>query len=318
MTDALAFLRVLRPEGPWVLTAIEPDGPGIRTKTFPAGQKGEAALKAFVVEYEGKWNLYYSPNRMLKAISKKPGKVDVKSMDFFQVDIDPRAGEDFTAAVERITGVAGRAPPNGIPSPSLTVFSGGGVQLFWRLKEPIEIDGDKGRALEAERYNRYLVNAYQGDMACADCCHVMRLPGTTNVLNKKKIEKGRKPAQAYLIDLPDPGRVYKASQFQLAPPKDVDPGEAASTAQVVDLSELARWAVPDRIKVIITKGEGPTPKEGDNSRSAWLFDVCCNLVRHDVPEAAATFAIRSVLFTGAAPSGPRRCHQHEKGTRIHG
>jgi hypothetical protein len=39
------------------------------------------------------------------------------------------------------------------------------------------------------------------------------------------------------------------------------------------------------VKVIIVQGRTPNePKEGDDSRSAWLFDAVCNLVRCDVPD----------------------------------
>ena len=59
---------------------------------------------------------------------------------------------------------------------------------------------------------------------------------------------------------------------------------ALPISRVFDLSELNKWGVPDRVKVIINQGCHPDePKENDNSRSAWLFDACCQMVRHDVP-----------------------------------
>jgi hypothetical protein len=41
----------------------------------------------------------------------------------------------------------------------------------------------------------------------------------------------------------------------------------------------------DRVKIIIAQGRHPDEtKPEDNSRSAWLFDAVCNLVRQDVPD----------------------------------
>ena len=54
---------------------------------------------------------------------------------------------------------------------------------------------------------------------------------------------------------------------------------------VLNLEELDKWNVDDRCKIIIAKGRHPEhPKEGDNSRSVWLFDATCSLVRANVPD----------------------------------
>lgn len=51
------------------------------------------------------------------------------------------------------------------------------------------------------------------------------------------------------------------------------------------VDELDKWGVTDRVKIIIVQGRHPDePKQGDNSRSSWIFDVCCNLVRSEVPD----------------------------------
>ena len=44
-------------------------------------------------------------------------------------------------------------------------------------------------------------------------------------------------------------------------------------------------SVSDRVKIIIAQGRHPDEtKPEDNSRSAWLFDAVCNLVRQGVPD----------------------------------
>ena len=56
-TISVEFLQQLRPEGPWVLTAIIPDG---STTTITARNADE--VDDFVRKHDGKRNLYYSVN----------------------------------------------------------------------------------------------------------------------------------------------------------------------------------------------------------------------------------------------------------------
>ena len=59
-------------------------------------------------------------------------------------------------------------------------------------------------------------------------------------------------------------------------------GAAVTTA---DHTELDQWNVPDRVKVVMVQGHHPDePKLTDNSRSAWVFDFVCNMVRCKVPD----------------------------------
>jgi hypothetical protein len=56
-SPAVEFLEQLHPGGPWVLTAIIPDG---ATETITA--QDAKAIDAFVTRHNGKRNLYYSVN----------------------------------------------------------------------------------------------------------------------------------------------------------------------------------------------------------------------------------------------------------------
>jgi len=128
----------------------------------------------------------------------------------------------------------------------------------------------------------------------ADNCHnvdrIMRLPGSINLPDAKKAKKGRTPTVAELIEF-DEERVYDLGQFTPAavPASTAPPGQAtvdiAEVQRLASAAELDRWNVPDRVKVIIVQGRHPDEgaKPGDDSRSAWLFDVVCNLVRAGVP-----------------------------------
>jgi hypothetical protein len=85
-------------------------------------------------------------------------------------------------------------------------------------------------------------------------------------------------------------RAYSLEDFTPAPPLTVSgsppafTGDVTSIKRIADLDELDKWQVPVRVKAIIVQGHDATsPKPDDNSRSAWLFDVTCNLVRCGVP-----------------------------------
>ena len=70
--------------------------------------------------------------------------------------------------------------------------------------------------------------------------------------------------------------------------------DIANVRRVTDLEcELAAWGVDSRTIAIINVGHHPDPDEADRkaaklgkapSRSEWLWDVCCNLVRCGVPD----------------------------------
>jgi hypothetical protein len=60
-------------------------------------------------------------------------------------------------------------------------------------------------------------------------------------------------------------------------------GEVARLGSIADLDVYT--GIPDRVKVAIVQGRDPDhPKDGDDSRSAWLFDVVCSLMRAEVPD----------------------------------
>jgi hypothetical protein len=61
--------------------------------------------------------------------------------------------------------------------PSAIVFSGGGLHLYWLLKEPLDAQVYRERL---EALNRKLASVLAGDLQATDVCRLMRLPGTVN------------------------------------------------------------------------------------------------------------------------------------------
>lgn len=291
---AVEFLYRWAPLGPWVLTAIQTDRKAIETKTFkPADEK---SLVRWLDDYNGRRNIYFSVNPPIHDLSQKAEREEILAVAWLHIDIDPRAGEDIPAEQKRALGLLTTNLPKGVPSPTVIINSGGGVQGFWKLEEPIPVNGDLALAEDAKRYNQQLEVLFGGD-ACHNIDRIMRLPGTVNLPDARKVKKGRIPALAALVEF-DESRVYPLSVFTAAPAVQMPGidgfGGGAGTPLVQvsgnierlnDVNDLDQWGVPDRVKIVIVQGKHPDePKKGDNSRSSWVFDVCCNLSRFNVPD----------------------------------
>lgn len=290
---AIDFLLRWTPEGPWALTAIRPDRKAIDTRTFYP--KDEHAARKWLHEYNGHRNIYFHVNPPMRDITKKAEREDIKSVDWLHVDIDPRAGEDLAEERQRALNLLTSKLPAGVPEPTVVVFSGGGYQGFWKLEEPIQVNGDIDRAEDAKRYNQQLEVLFGADN-CHNIDRIMRLPGTVNMPDEKKAKKGRTPTLATLVSFDDT-LVYPLSRFTPAPAVQMrdESGFTGGGGPIVkvsgnverlgDVNELDQWGVPDRVKVIIVQGRHPDEvKVGDNSRSAWVFDCVCQLVRAEVPD----------------------------------
>lgn len=289
---AVEFLYTLRPAGPWSLTAVQTDKKSIETRTFRP--ETERQLREWLEKHNGHRNIYFNLNPTLRDINKKAEREDLRSVTHLHVDVDPRVGEDIEGERARILSLMTERLPHGVPPPTTIIFSGGGYQALWKLAEPIPIDGQLAAAEDAKRYNQQLERLFGGD-----CCHnidrILRLPGTVNIPDAKKAKKGRVPVLAQLV-AHNEERVYNLRQFTPAPAVQMraDLGFGSSGGEVrisgniqrlADVSELDQWGVPDRVKVIIVQGRHPDePKQVDNSRSAWVFDCVCQLVRCEVPD----------------------------------
>lgn len=294
---AIDFLRMFYPKGPWLLTAISTDRKGIDTQVF--GPNSEDKCLAYLEKYNGDRNIYFTVNRPNNAFLrsdkvKKPQKEDMFEARWLHIDIDPADGQDLEEERERALSALTDRLPKGIPDPTVIIFSGGGFQGFWKLDGPVSIDGNVKAAEDFELYNKRLEQVFGGDH-CHNVDRIMRLPGTVNIPDAKKRKKGRVEELSKLLQFNEKN-VYSLDQFKKATAVQTS-GSARDTGtgakvnipgnieRIEDLSELDKWDVPDRLKIIIAQGMHPEqPKEGDNSRSAWLFDCVCGLVRYQVPD----------------------------------
>lgn len=302
---SVEFLKKWKPEGPWVLTSISPDRKGITTTTFLSSEEKE--MLVWLNKFNGERNVYFSVNTLMKRDEKRSNfkavKEEIESAEWLHVDVDPADGQDIKEERERVLAGFTDRLPKGLPEPTVIIFSGGGFQAFWKLKEPVRIDGDITKAEEFELYNKRLEQIFGGDH-CHNVDRIMRLPGTINIPDAKKRKKGRVEELATLLQFTP--KSYDLADFKKAAAVQVSSGSSSrdggdygesldipgNVERIQDLSELDQWNVPDRVKVIIAQGTHPDqPKKDDNSRSAWLFDCVCGLVRCNVPD----YVIYSIL-----------------------
>lgn len=272
---ALAFLERLHPGGPWNLVAIGPHTGSTEGATFNDPAKVEKWLTA----RSGRCNCYYQANPVASPSGAK-GRLrrqDIKQGSVLHVDIDVdklaggMSGLDArkAATVETLRGL--ESPPTAV------VDTGGGLQCLWRISATTDLDS-------IERMNAKLVEDLGGDPGTWSISQPLRLPGTMNLPDAKKQARGRVPVPAQLIEFT--GHHYEGWEFELAEPastRSVDV-EFAGPEDVEDLAALAaEHHLDERLLTIIENGRLPESKQGDDSRSAWLFDAVCGLARHRVP-----------------------------------
>lgn len=282
--ESIDFLQRWAPDQRWVLTAISLDKKSINTTTFT---KQDAVLE-WLEKYGVDRNIYFSVNPTCYSVNKKPMREDVESLAWLHVDIDPRVGENIDTERARALKTL-QEPPASIPAPTVIVFSGGGYQGFWKLETPKEIKGRESAYEDAKRFNQALELAFGADN-CHNVDRIMRLPGTINRPDKRKLEKGRVPMLAKLVEWHD-DRVYPITNFTQATPVQTETkgfGSASTKVRVSgnvkridDINELGN-KVSDLCKVVIVQGTDPDKPGRFPSRSEALFFVCCELVRADL------------------------------------
>lgn len=274
-SEAIQFLQAWTPEGFWQLTAIVPDGK-ISTVTFKSDQAAEA--RKWIDEKQGRENLYFTVNALIKPMNMKAKKEHIRGMVALHVDVDPRPGEDLEAERKR----AAKMLQEFKPKPTVIIDSGGGYQGFWVLREEQVTDGNEDRAAELEAYNLQL-EVLTGADACHNIDRIMRLPGTINVPNAKKRKKGREAALASVVAA-DWDLLYDLKDFTPAA-RVQSPGSGggpevkiSGNLPSLDLDDLPT-KVTARTKALIVNGDDPDDPTRYGSRSDALWAVLCELVR---------------------------------------
>jgi Family of unknown function (DUF5906) len=327
-TAANDFLQRLRPGGPWVLVAIIPDGPTITITT-----SDETEAREFVREHNGKRNIYYSVNPTRRPMAKKPAKTDIAAVEFLLADLDPRANETPDDAKTRYL----EALETHEPAPTAIVNSGNGIQLLWRLEEPIVLE-EPGTIRDA---NGTTKKEYSPETAAAiadiearvealmlslgsnagtqNIDRILRLPGTTNLPNRKKSKAGRVACPARLIHFN--GATCTLDEFPLPAQKNGHdraarkPNGHAAASQGFDLDNLPNvdvdaLPVSTRIRQMIRTGDDPEdPTPFCEKRSERMFAVLIAMAAAGCDDAT----MAGVMFNPALPIGE---HIREQADRV--
>jgi len=263
------------------LTAITlKEKPRTYTKTFHPEQK--AQIEKFLSTYEGS-NFYFSVNPTKTFVTKKANKSDIASVDWLHVDIDLDYEKDNEGNYihlsesekdNQLKEMLKKANEFVLP-PSYIIFSGGGYQLLWKLKEPIIIR-DKEHWEELELFNRQLIILLKGDPPCFNIDRIMRLPGTTNYPTKIKLKKGRVPIEAKLIE--DNDLTYSLRDFEKAAPgaKFKESKKIKANRKRLPNTDIKSLSLKKNVKDLLLKGKNTKEYE---SRSEAIFYCVCEFVR---------------------------------------
>lgn len=240
----------------------------LEASTFLANETDE--MRAWIDARQSEANLYFHENGLRPGVAnKKASKDDVSTALFVHVDIDDPDAE------ERLL--------NFSPPPTAVVFSGGGYQGHWKLKEPTD------DLVRVEAINMAVAKALGGDN-CHNIDRIMRLPGTVNIPNAKKMANGRKPTLARIVKA-DWSLTYSLTDFpQGEGPEPSGPrGAVAQDLPVVPVSlDELPLSVLAFTRTLIESGDDPErprdkPGARFRSRSEAVFRAACDQARAGCP-----------------------------------
>ncbi|MEW4461322.1 VapE domain-containing protein [Roseibium algicola] len=260
---AVQFLEDMFPGHPRHLVAISKRG-HVEACTFQPFEDED--MFKWVDERQGVDNLYFHVNGLhQRVVNKKASKEDVVSAHYIHVDIDDPDAE------ERLLNFA--------LQPTAIVFSGGGYHGYWKLVEPSD------DLVRVEAVNQAVAKILGGDN-CHNIDRIMRLPGTMNLPNTKKLANGREPTLAYIVKA-DWSLSYSLDDFpQGDGPEPAGPkGEISQDAALLSVSlDAIPTSVLPFTRTLITEGDDPDrPRDSGtphfSSRSETVFRVACDLAR---------------------------------------
>ena len=299
---AINFLRDFFGEAElWPLVAIKKVGKKSDLQGYPFTHptKREEMVAEWVERWNARgYNIYFPINR-LNIWKTKASKEDVATADWLWIDLDPRKGADPAAEQARLDRALGPDRPAEIPAPTWEIDSGRGRWGFWRLREPVPVDGkDCAATLRVEAHGRGIEQAFGKEFAdsCRNIERIARLPGTINhnTGRRARVVAHRPEAQYDLRDFPfvdEPSK--KANGHDNAASDEPHFGQLPH----VNIDALP---VSDRIRHMIRTGEDiedPTPFASRRSERAFAVLIAMAAAGCDDPTMAA------VMLDPALPIG---------------
>ena len=142
-------------------------------------------------------------------MTKKATKGDIAAIEYLHVDADPNADETPEQFKARLSPQFSTcASP-----PTFVIDSGNGVQPLWRLDTPVKLNG-AAEIDDIELRNFALAQTFGADPSTRNVDRILRLPGTVNWPNKKKLNAGRVPCPSSVIAVNE--AAYPLSAFPQA------------------------------------------------------------------------------------------------------
>ncbi len=327
------FLQRFHPGRSVVVTGIGFDKKMLPTETFGPDERDR--FLSWVGAAARSCNLYFHVAEPLRPMQKKMERTDCARVWWLHVDVDPVKGKPIDEERNRILATL-RDPP-GLPPPTCITFSGGGYQAYWKLHEPIIVDGDETKADDAALFNFAIEQAIGGD-SCSDVSRIMRLPGTVNVPNERKKKNGQVEMLAEVVEF-DESRVYGLAQFPKADQRsrrregakegpelhrgdDAPAFDPANVRRIAHVDELGEH-VGEKCKQCIANGFIPDDPRGvvdgslDHfpSRSERLLWVCCELVRAGIDDERIYSIITDPAYPISASVTERKSDAHKYALR---
>jgi hypothetical protein len=271
-TDKAEFLRVLWGAGPGIaeLTLIGPHG----ITSFPFDYPVQLdALLAKADEYAGRENVYMGVClRSARWPKGSRGTSELAlSSEVVWVDFDYKLlDKDLAVGRTRALEIVKSFPLK----PSIIVRTGGGIHLYWLLREPAT--GDELRRIP--NINLALATALKGDVKSRDLARILRIPEYQNLKYS--------PAPICEVSSWTPGLRYTLDDFDFLSPaepklaEDVVPREEPGAA----LSDEVRLAVIQHLMSIWEKGW----------RHEMALDVAGMLAHAGVSEESAVEVVSAV------------------------
>jgi hypothetical protein len=197
-------------------------------------------------------------------------------------------------------------------NPSMRVWSGGGLHIYWVLVESIELI-DVPMIERVERILKGLADALGGDRAATDASRILRVPGTINYPDAKKRAARRTEAPCELIEKTD--AEYQLDDFDAFEIRGATPMKNGTSERVA--YESTRDAtLPNYIRDLITiepelqaRFNRRPGRHADRSPSGVDMSLACALAHWGIPPAD----IERTLRASRAAAG---LWKHDAGYRL--
>jgi hypothetical protein len=226
--EAEAFVRAwlnLTSTGHITLTAIPAAGGATVTKTFVSDDF--ETMRRWIEAHQGGFrNIYFQVNETHPQCAKKPSKNDMIAVNCRHADVDPvDALHPYLEERDRLHRLGDFLHQDATMPPSVVLDSGNGIYPIWIVTRQLLASGVQ-EEIEAENQ---AIEAAVGAGGTFNIDRLLRLPGTLNFPNAKKLKLGRGMTRARMLH--QSARTYTPEQAA---------GLGAHLGQLLGDSDLVR------------------------------------------------------------------------------